>query len=115
MTPTSPGAIIAPETVGGAEWLDWVVFFEKFIVDHGSIMELCPDNVKRFPAHISVIVLDNLNGTGIDYAYNENKKKAENRPTLKGFEEDFVKRDVIDRLMGLLDIQVSALLPNGTG
>ena len=52
--------IVAPEKVGGAEWLDWALFLEKFIVDHGSIMELCPDNVKRFPAHISVIVLDNL-------------------------------------------------------
>ena len=34
--------IIAPEKVGGAEWLDWAVFLEKFIQDFGSLMELCP-------------------------------------------------------------------------
>ena len=54
-------------------------------------------------------MLDNLNGTGIDYAVNEDKKKAENRVTLKGFKEDFAKREVIDRFMGFLDQFRSAL------
>ena len=78
-------------------------------MDHGSIMELCPDNVKRFPAHISVIVLDNLNGSGLDYTVNENKKKAENRITLEGFKEDFAKQEAGNRFMGLLDQFRSAL------
>ena len=100
---------MAPDTVGGAEWVDWVAFLEKFILEHGHLKELCPDKVKRFPAHISVIVLDNLNGTGINHVYHENKKKAEDRPTLKGFVDDFAKKDETDRLMGLLDQFRSAL------
>ena len=32
----------------------------------------------RFPAHISVIVLDNLNGTNIYDKSHEDKKKEEN-------------------------------------
>ena len=46
--PTDPWTnIMAPDKVGGAEWLDWAVFLEKFILDYGSIMELCPDGTSR--------------------------------------------------------------------
>ena len=84
--PTYPWSnIMAPDIVGGAAWADWVAFLETFVEEHGHLKELCPDKVKRFPAHISVIVLDNLNGTGIDHKWHEDKKKAEDRPTLQRF------------------------------
>ena len=54
--------------VGGATWATWSVFLEKFINDYRERMELCPDGTRRFPAHISVIVLVNLNGTNLNYA-----------------------------------------------
>ena len=57
--------IMAPDVVGGAAWSDWVTYLEKFVTNYSHLKELCPDNVMRFPAHISVIVLDNLNGTNI--------------------------------------------------
>ena len=101
--------IMAPDIVGGAAWADWVTFLEKFVGEHGHLKELCPDKVKRFPAHISVIVLDNLNGTGIYDKRHENKKKEEDRPTLQKFLDDFAKKDETDRLMGLLDQFRSAL------
>ena len=85
------------------------MFLEKFIQDFGSLMELCPDNVKRFPAHISVTVLDNLNGTGVGYASVEENKKAEKRVTYEKFNNDFEKQDAIFRFMGLLDRFRSAL------
>ena len=56
---------MASDVVGGATWADWATYLEKFVEDYRHLMEICPDNVKRFPAHISVIVLDNLNGTDI--------------------------------------------------
>ena len=59
--------IIANYDVGGADWSRWAVFLQSFITNHGSIMEMCPDGVKRFPSHVSVIVIDNLNGTGVGY------------------------------------------------
>ena len=100
---------MAPDVVGGAAWADWATYLEKFVEDHGHLMELCPDNVKRFPAHISVIVLDNLNGTDINDKSHENKKKEEDRHTLKKFLDDCKKTDETDRLMGLLDQFRSAL------
>ena len=101
--------ILAPDIVGGAAWSDWVTYLEKFVTDYSHLMELCPDNVRRFPAHISVIVLDNLNGTNINDKSQENKKKEEDRHTLKKFLDDCKKTDETDRLMGLLDQFRSAL------
>ena len=63
----------------------------------------------RFPAHISVIVLDNLNGTNIDDNLQENKKKEENRLTLKRFLANYKMTDETNRLMELLDQFRSAL------
>ena len=100
---------MAPDVVGGAAWSDWVTYLEKFVEDYRHLMELCPDNVRRFPAHISVIVLDNLNGTNIYDKSHENKKKEEDRHTLKKFLDDCKKTDETDRLMGLLDQFRSAL------
>jgi len=54
-------------------------------------------------------VLDNLNGTGIDQKWHEDKKKAEDGPTLQKFVDDFTKKDETDRPMGLLDQFRSAL------
>ena len=56
-----------------------------------------------------MIVLDNLNGTGVDYASVEEKKKAEKRVTLEKFNNDVEKQDAIFRFMGLLDQFRSAL------
>ena len=101
--------ILAPDVVGGAAWSDWVTYLEKFVTNYSHLMELCPDNVRRFPAHISVIVLDNLNGTNIYDKSQENKKKEEDRHTLKKFLDNCKMTDETDRLMGLLDQFRSAL------
>ena len=109
--------IMAPDKVGGAEWLDWALFLEKFIVDYGSLMERCPDDVKRFPAHISVIVLDNLNGSGVDYtSVEENKKEVKEgkRVTFDKFNNDIGKQDATIRLLDLLvQFRSTLLLSNG--
>ena len=54
-------------------------------------------------------VLDNLNGTNINDKSHENKKKEEDRHTLKKFLDDYKKTDETNRLMGLLDQFRSAL------
>ena len=97
--------IMAPDIVGGAAWSDWVTYLEKFVTDYSHLMELCPDNVMRFPAHISVIVLDNLNGTNLNDKSQEYKKKEEDRHTLKKFLDDCKKRT---RPIGLWDSSTSS-------
>ena len=95
--------IMANYEVGGATWPTWSVFLEKFITECRERMELCPDGTKRFPAHISVIVLDNLNGTNLDYASQEEMKKEEQRTMFDKFKKDVEKQDAISHIMSLLD------------
>ena len=66
-------------------------------------MELCPDGTRRFPAHISVVVLDNLNGTNLNYASQEEKKSEEQRTTFEKFKKDVEKQDAISHFISLLD------------
>ena len=66
-------------------------------------MEKCPDGKKRFPSHVSVIVLDNLNGSGVGFASEEAKKDKDLRPTLDKFLNDGEKQSAIHQLMALLD------------
>ena len=63
---------------------------------------MCPDGVKRFPAHISVVVLDNLNGTNLGYASQEASKGEGQRATLHKFLNDVEKQAAISNLMMLL-------------
>ena len=67
--------IMTPDEVGGADWNTWSAFLQKFVVEYGTRMEVCPDGTKRVPAHISVIVFDNLNGANLGYASEEAKER----------------------------------------
>ena len=67
-------------------------------------MEKCSDGRKRFTSHVSVIVIDNLNGSGADYAWSEEKKKDNDKQTtLDKFLNDVEKQSAIAELMALLD------------
>ena len=95
--------IIANYEVGGADWARWADFFQYFVTKHGGLMERCPDGKNRFPSHVSVIVLDNLNGTEVGYASQEASKDMEQRTTLDKFLNDVEKQSAIAQLMVLLD------------
>ena len=41
--------IIANYEVGGAGWARWADFFQYFVIQHGALMEMCPDGEKVFP------------------------------------------------------------------
>ena len=101
--------IIANYDVGGADWSRWAVFLQTFIANHSGIMEMCSDGVKRFPSHVSVIVIDNLNGTGVDYESEEAKKGEDQRMTLDKFVDDVEKQAAIKLLMELLNQFKSAV------
>ena len=101
--------IIINYGVGGADWARWAGFLTQFVTRHGDLMEKCPDGKKRFPSHVSVIAIDNLNGSGADYSENENKRDEERRTTLTKFENDVVKQSAIAELMDLLDSFRSAV------
>ena len=75
--------IMASYEVGGADWSTWSAFLQKFVDSHGTVMERCPGGTQRFPAHISVVVLDNLNGANLGYASQEANKSEEHRLTLE--------------------------------
>ena len=66
-------------------------------------MEACSDGKKRLPSHVSVIVIDNLNGSGADYTVNKAKKDEDKRTTLENFLKDVVKQSAIAELLALLD------------
>ena len=101
--------IMANYEVGGADWSTWSTFLQKFVDSHGTVMEKCPDGTKRFPAHISVVVLDNLNGTNLGYTSQEANKSEERCVTLQKFQDDVEKQDAIATLMSLLDRFRSAI------
>ena len=73
--------IMANYEVGGADWRTWSNFLQQFVDSHCTVMEMCPDGTKRYPAHISVVVLHNLNGTNLGYASQEANKSEEQRVT----------------------------------
>ena len=66
-------------------------------------MEKCPDGKNPFPSHVSVIVIDNLNGSGAGYASEEANKDVEQRTTLNKFLNDVEKQPAIVQLIVLLD------------
>ena len=95
--------IIANYEVGGADWARWIDFLQHSITRHGGIMEKCPDGKNRFPSHVSVIVIDNLNGAGVGYASEKANKDMEQRTTLNKFLNDVEKQSAIVQLMAPLD------------
>ena len=95
--------IIANYEVGGADLARWADFLQRFITRHGGIMEKCPDGKKRFPSHLSVIVIDNPNGPGVGYASEEANKDKDQRTTLDKFLNDVVKQSPIHQPRALFD------------
>ena len=96
------GNLIVNYDVGGADWSRWAGFFDTFITEYGCIMEMCPDGIKRFPSHVSVIVVDNLNGCGVDYESKYANQKEDKRMTLEKFVGDVVMYDTLKRFFELL-------------
>lgn len=93
----------------GAKWTTWTTTLSAFIAEHGRIMEKCSDGKSRFPCHISVIVLDNLNGTNADYESKESLRSEDQRTTFDGFKADVVKQAAVDELIENLDSFKAAL------
>ena len=65
-------------------------------------MEKCSDGKRRFPFHVSVVVIDNLNGSGADYAVNEEKKSEEKRTSITNFMNNVVQQAAITEPMDLI-------------
>ena len=93
----------------GADWARWAASLNQFVTEYGEIMETCPDGKRRFPSHVSVIVTDNLNGSGIDYAENEEKRDEDKRTSMTKFLNNVVQQAAITELMDLIDCFRSAV------
>ena len=100
---TEPWTNITTSCECGEDWARWAAFLNQFFIEHGKIMETCPDGRKRFPSHVSVIVVDNLNGSGADYAENEEKKDEDKRTSMTKFLNNVVQQAAITELMDLID------------
>ena len=101
----------------GAGWIKWAASLSEFVAEYGSIMERCPDGKKRFPSHVTVIVIDNLNGSGADYEVNGAKPSKEKRTSMTKFQNNVEAQAAIDELMELIDCFESAVyvLPDCAG
>ena len=93
----------------GAGWVKWAASLNTFVAEYGGIMERCPDGKKRFPSHVTVIVIDNLNGSGADNAVNEEKKSEEKRTSMRKFLNNVETQAAITELMELIDCFKSAV------
>ena len=87
----------------GAGWVKWAASLSELVTENGSIMERCPDGKKRFPSHVTVIVVDNLNGSGADYEVNEAKKSEEKRTSMTKSRNNVEAQAAIDELMEFID------------
>ena len=72
-------------------------------------MEVCPDWKKRFPFHVTVIVIDNLKGTGANYESEEAKLSGEKRTSMTKFMSDVVAQAAIEEMLDLFDCFKSAV------
>ena len=66
-------------------------------------MEVCPDGKKRFPSHVTVIVIDNLNGTGANYESEEAKLSDEKKTSMTKIMSDVVVQSAIEEMLDLID------------
>ena len=106
---TNPWEQLLVSCESGADWRTWTTTLGSFIAEHGNIMEKCSDGKSRFPCYISVIVLDNLNGTNADYESKECLLPEDRRTTLDSFNANVVMQAAIDELIEHLDSFKAAL------
>ena len=67
-------------------------------------MEMCPDEQKRFPSHVAVIVVDNLNGAEANYESEGVKyKDVTKRTSFAKFMADVEKQDAVNQFLEALD------------
>ena len=93
----------------GADWARWAASLNKFVTEYGKIIETCPDGKRRFPFHLSVIVIDNLNGSGADCAENEERRDEDKRTSMTKFLYNVVQQAAITELMDFIDCFRSAV------
>ena len=93
----------------GAGWIKWAAPLSKFVAEYGSIMEMCPDGKKRFPFHVTVVVIDNLNGSGANCESEEAMLTEEKRTSMTKFQNDVVAQAAIDEMLELIDCFKSAV------
>ena len=106
---THPWKNIITSCESGAGWAKWAALFRKFVAEDGGIIETCPDGKKRFPSHVTVIVIDNLNGSGADYAANEENMSEEKRTSMTKFLKNVEMQAATTELMELVDCFKSAV------
>ena len=93
----------------GAGWVKWAASLSEFVAEYGRIMERCPDGKKRFPSHVTVVLIDNLNGPGADYEVNEARKSEEKRTSMTKFRNNVEAQAAIDKVMEPIDCLKSAV------
>ena len=78
---------------------------QEFTETLGFMMEMCPDEKKRSPSHVIVIVVDNLNGAEANYESEEAKYKDVTKKTsfAKFMAADVEKQDAVNQLLEPLD------------
>ena len=100
---------ISSRAASVAGWVKWAALLSEFVAECGSIMERCPGGKKRFPSHVTVIVIDNLNGSGADYEVNEAKLSEEKKTSMTKFRNNVQAQAAIDELVELIDCFKSAV------
>ena len=106
---THPWTNIITSCESGAGWANWAASLSVFIGKCGSIMEVCPDGKKRFPSHVTMVVIDNLNGTGANYESEEANLSDEKKTPMTKFMSDVVAQAAIEEMLDFIGYFKSAI------
>ena len=97
---TDPWPNLVASCVGPDDWTTWAQALREYTAEYGHIMESCADNEKRFPSHVILVVMDNLNGVKADHGSEEARWSDERKTSMNKSLSDVVSEFAID---GMLD------------